>query len=69
MAVPYVVLRRSTILKFGLGLFGVESVEHEVDHGQFDESLRRSDTFLPVLGQPSAPAQPREGPLHHPADW
>ena len=68
VTVPYVDLRRSTILKFRLGLFGVESVEHEVDHGQFDEGLRRSDTFLPVFGQPSALAQPREGPLHHPAD-
>ena len=68
VTVPYVDLRRGTILKFGLGLFRVESVEHEVDHGQFDESLRRSDTFLPVLGQPSALAQPRKGPLHHPAD-
>ena len=41
-------------------------VEHQVDHSQLDECLRRSDALLSVLAQPTASPQPRERPLHRP---
>ena len=38
-------------------------MEHQPDHRQLEERLRRQDTLLPVLAQPPTPAQPRERPL------
>ena len=43
-------------------------MEHQLDHGQLDERLRRQDALLPVLVQPPTSAQPRERPLVRPPD-
>jgi len=42
----------------GVRRFWFEPVEHQVDHGQLDERLRRQDALLPVLAQAAAAPQP-----------
>ena len=54
-------------MEVGVCVFWSESVEHEVNHGQFDERFRRPDAACAVLAQPPALAQPGERPLYHPA--
>jgi len=37
---------------------GSEAVEHQLDHGQLDERLRRLGALLPVLAEPPTSTQP-----------
>ena len=57
-------LRRLAIMELGIGVLGLEAIEHKVDHGQLDERLRRQDALFPVLAKPTALAQPSKRPLH-----
>src|SRR5262249_5831147 len=57
-----------TIMELRIGVFRLKAVEHEVDHGQLDERLRRKYAAFAVLAQAAALAQPGEGPLHRPAN-
>ena len=44
-----------------------QSAEHELDHGDVDPCLRGCAQGLVVFAQPTAPAQPGKGALHHPS--
>ena len=55
-------------MKIGVGLFGLQAIEHQVNHGQADERFRRQDASLSVFTEPTALAQPSECSLHRPTD-
>src|SRR5262249_48012209 len=59
---------RLAVAELGVPFGGLKPVEHQVDHCQLDERLRRSDALLPVLAQPPAAPQPGECPLDRPPD-
>lgn len=45
----------------------VKPLEHQVDHGDVDESFAGFSWRLVVFAQPAIAIKPREGPFHHPA--
>jgi len=62
-SVPYVGSGRVAVMELGVRFRRHKSVEHQLNHGQFDERFRRQDALLPVLAQPPASPQPSERPL------
>ena len=46
-----------------------EAPQHEADHGETDEGCGFSGVSLVIAREPTAAADPREGPLHDPAFW
>jgi hypothetical protein len=46
-----------------------EAAQQQPGHGQVDDRLGGGGQVLVVLAEPPKPAQPGEGPLHHPPPW
>ncbi len=55
-------------MKLSLIIVRLESLEHEVNHGQAHHRFRRTHGALAVFGQATALAQPSKGAFHRPAN-